>query len=66
MHRQRQRTMTMTKQELYMKGYEESNWPPTTDNKEYLRGRKDYHDEQHFEYIELSREIHISMGKYSS
>ena len=56
----------MTKEELYMKGYEEASWPPTSDDKEYLRGRKDYHNEDHFEYIELSREIHISMGKYSS
>ena len=57
---------TMTKEQLYMKGYEEARWPATSDNKEYLRGRKDYHNEDHFEYIELSREIHISMGKYEN
>ena len=56
----------MTKEQLYMKGYEEARWPATSDNKEYLRGRKDYHNEDHFEYIELSREIHISMGKYAN
>lgn len=56
----------MTKEELYMKGYEEALWPPTSDSKDYLRGREDYRNENHHEYIELSREIHEYCGKYST
>lgn len=56
----------MTNEEQYMKGYEEASWPATSDNKEYLRGRSDYHNEEHYEYIELSREIHNYAGKYST
>ena len=57
----------MTNEELYMSGYEDGHLEqPRSENSEYLRGFNDYRKEEHYEYIELSREIHRDLGKYAT
>ncbi len=68
----------MTLIDYYMAGYEQASKGGSPDaivfktymsdrqEKEYMRGYQDCQNESHSEYIEVSRELHESIGKWST
>ena len=55
----------MSPEEQYMNGYEDASAGRDArgQDPEYLRGYDDFFEEDHGEYIELSREYHDYAGK---